>query len=200
MDRLLFLLWCPGEDQVADMATKTLGRKLFEKFQYLLGFSHYGPRIPSKIHVEKIKHSRSLTLQPAGELPAFAESAGILSPTVGTCKEIEEAVDVNQRCGIVLCSSLRWLVSHPKMISIEICCKESRLTATVAQMFRDCLCIQVPIGTPIQRFGQNILRFSRKQKQAKVLLTSQLQAQVVHHCYHLQMMRSTLGRSILMSF
>ena len=31
MDRMLFLLWCSGEDQVADMATKSLGRKLFEK-------------------------------------------------------------------------------------------------------------------------------------------------------------------------
>ena len=200
MDHLLFLLWCPGEDQVADMATKTLGRKLFEKFQYLLGFSHYGPRILPNIHVEKIKHSKSLTLQPAGELPAFAESAGILSPTVGTSKEIEEAVDVNQRCGIVLCSSLHLLVSHPKMIFIEICCgKESLLTATVSQMFRDCLCIRVPICTPIQRFGQNILRFLRKQKQAKVFAHISAPS-TGGNCYHLQMMRSTLGRSIWMSF
>ena len=171
MDRMLFLLWCSGEDQVADMATKSLGRKLFEKFQYFIGFTHYGPRFLPKIPSGKEKQFKSLTFQAMVDDHSRGEDASVLSSAVGSPKTIERTVDVNQRCGIVLCSSLHLLVSHPSMVFIEICCgKESLLTATVSQMFHDCLCIRVPICTPIQRFGQNILRFLREQKQAKVFV------------------------------
>ena len=170
MDNIFQLLWCPGDQQIADLATKTLGRRLFEKFQAHAGFMHYGPRSSegSSQPKSKAKSVNSVSAKTddsvlrVGNLKAFVSRKDTYQ-SIFRCDELPKAA---------ICD-----FSDFSVVFVEICCAEdSTLASEIAEAVPEALVIRVTKEASIQKYSQQLSSFVQAMKRKGCQIVAHLSA------------------------
>ena len=150
MDNIFLLCWCPGEQQIADLATKTLGKRLFEKFQAHAGFVHYGPRSvdePSKpkskakpVSIVSFKDEEKMS---QGGMLNEVFSKKDSSHVIFRCDDLPKPAECD--FGVVF---------------VEICCaEESTLAVSISKKLNRVLVVRVTKQASIQEHGKKLGSF-----------------------------------------